>query len=28
MIVDMAASRSAGNCELSKPGETIATENG
>jgi NAD(P) transhydrogenase subunit alpha len=28
MIVDMAASALGGNCELSKPGETIATENG
>jgi NAD(P) transhydrogenase subunit alpha len=28
VIVDMAASALGGNCELSKPGETIVTENG
>ena len=28
MIVDMAASALGGNCELSRPGETVATDNG
>jgi NAD(P) transhydrogenase subunit alpha len=28
VIVDMAASTLGGNCELSKPGETVVTDNG